>query len=45
MIRTVNSQPVTDLDEFSKLYKQTVEKKDKAVLLHSSAAAAGSRQC
>ncbi len=33
VIRMVNNQPVTDMDEFSKLYNQTVEKKDKALLL------------
>ncbi len=33
VIRMVDNQPVTDLDEFNKLFKATVDQKDKAILL------------
>lgn len=33
VIRTVNGKPVTDLDEFAKLYDDSVQKKDGRVLL------------
>ncbi|MDB5299914.1 MAG: peptidase [Phycisphaerales bacterium] len=33
VIRSVNRKPVTDLDEFTKLYDASVEKKDKVVVL------------
>jgi len=33
VIKAVNRKPVTDLEEFQKLYKESIDKKDKTVLL------------
>ena len=33
VIRSVNRKPVTDLDEFNKLYEASINKKDKAIVL------------